>query len=312
MLEPMTNLKWIYFVIIALLLPPLIIGILRKTKARLQNRFGASILQPYYDLYKLFHKGEIVSDIASWIFRNTAIINLALIFLLAMCLPWFSGKPNYNGADLILAIYILALARFFTVIAALDTGSAFAGFGASREVTLAMLVEPAIMLCLASLAVVAGNTDLNLIFSYKNLSMSHSNALWLMAGLGLFLASLVELSRMPLDDPTTHLELTMVHEAMILENSGPNLALTFFSYYLKMTIIWGMCVQCFMHAISYFWAANDMTRSIASLLGIILISTFVALIEGTSVKLRWTKMPEFIAFAVAMSLFCVFFAVMRG
>ena len=204
------------------------LGCLRKAKARLQNRIGASVLQPYYDLYKLFCKGETVSDVASWIFRNTAAINFSVIFLIAICVPWLSFKPNFVGADLVLVIYMFAVARFFTVLAALDTGSAFAGFGASREVTLAMLVEPAIMLCLASMAVVAGSTDLNVIFSYQNISMSHSNALWAMAGTGLFLASLVELSRMPVDDPTTHLELTMVHEAMILENSGPNLALTFF------------------------------------------------------------------------------------
>ncbi len=207
---------------------------------------------------------------------------------------------------------MFAVARFFTILAALDTGSAFGGFGASREVTLAMLVEPAVMLCLASLAVVAGSTDLNLIFSYSNLNMSHSNALWLMAGMGLFLASLVELSRMPVDDPTTHLELTMVHEAMILENSGPNLAITFFTHYLKMSLLWGICVQCFLHAIPYFWTTSDIMRGIASILGIMIVAKFVAIIEGTSVKLRWTKLPEFIAFAVAMSLFCVFIAVMRS
>jgi formate hydrogenlyase subunit 4 len=310
--EAVQTLDWIYFGLFAFILPPLILGILRKTKARLQNRIGASILQPYYDLYKLFCKGETVSDIASWIFRNTAAINFSILFLIAICIPWLSFKPHCSGADLILVIYMFAMARFFTVLSALDTGSAFGGFGASREVTLAMLVEPAIMLCLASLACVAGSTDLNAIFSYTNTGMSHANALWLMAGTGLFLASLVELSRMPVDDPTTHLELTMIHEAMILENSGPNLALTFLAHYLKMSILWGVCVQCFMHACSYFWTTSDIIRALASVVGIMLVAAFVALIEGTSVKLRWTKLPEFIAFAVAMSLFCVFIAVMRS
>ncbi len=215
-----TSLEWIFFLMVAFALPPLVPGVLRKIKAYLQNRIGASIFQPYYDIYKLLCKGETVSDTASWIFRNSSAINLSVLLLIAICVPWLSFKPNFNGADIILVIYMFALARFFTVLAALDTGSAFGGFGASREVTLAMLVEPAIMLCLASLACTAGSTDLNVIFSYSNHTMAHSSALWFMAGLGLFLASLVELSRMPVDDPTTHLELTMVHEAMILENSG--------------------------------------------------------------------------------------------
>ena len=140
----------------------------------------------------------------------------------------------------------------------------------------------------------------------------HNNALWLIAGVGLFLSSLIELSRMPVDDPTTHLELTMVHDAMILENSGPNLALVLFTHYLKMSVLWGVSVQCFLHASSYFWTVGNNVLGVASVLGLLLVGIVVALIEGTAVKLRWTKLPEFIAYAAAMGLFCVFIAIMRS
>lgn len=303
--------NWIFFVISTLALPPLVLGILRKTKARLQNRIGASIFQPYYDLSKFFKKGETVSDTTSWIFRSTAVINFSVILIIAASLPWLSSKTEIPS-DVVSIIYFFALTRFFTVLAALDTGSAFGGFGASREVTLAMLVEPAIMLCFASLAVKSGTTNLRAIFSYDiNIAMNNY-ALWLMSGIGLFLASLVELSRMPVDDPATHLELTMVHEAMILENSGPNLALTLWAHYIKMTLLWGVCVQCFLHAIPFFAQTDDFWRTLASIGGILIVGITVAVIESVSVKLRWTKAPEFIAFAVAMSLFCVFMSVMTG
>lgn len=303
---------WLLFGLLIIFLPPVLLGILRKNKARLQNRIGASIFQPLFDLYKLMQKGETISEVTTWVFRSTAAINFAILFVIALLVPWLSFKPAFIGADLILVIYLFALSRFFTVLAALDAGSAFGGFGASREVTLAMLVEPAVMLCFASLGCMSGSSDLNSIFSFSNLNMSHHNALWLLAGTGLFLSSLVELSRMPIDDPTTHLELTMVHEAMILENSGPNLALTEFGHYLKMAVMWGISAQCFMHAIPYLWTADALTRGISSLLALFLIVVVVALIEGTAVKLRWTKLPEFIAFAIAMSLFCVFIAIVRG
>ncbi len=304
--------EWISFVAVVFILPPLVLGVLCKTKARLQNRIGASIFQPYFDLYKLFSKGETVSEVTSWIFRNAAAINFAVVIVVALLVPWLTFKPAFVGADLILVIYMFALTRFFTVLAALDAGSAFSGFGASREVTMAMLVEPAVIFCFASLACVARTSDLSVIFSCDNFSLSHNNALWLMAGLGLFLSSLVELSRMPVDDPTTHLELTMVHEAMILENSGPNLALVLFTHYLKMCILWGIAAQCFLRSISYFWTVGPLIQGALSLGALFCMGVIVAIIEGTLVKLRWTKLPQFIAFAVAMGLFCVLIAVMRG
>jgi formate hydrogenlyase subunit 4 len=304
--------KWLTFALFVFLLPPLVVGVLRKCKARLQNRIGAPICQPFYDLSKFWRKGETVSQTTSWIFRGTAVINCSVMLVIAMLVPWLSFKPYFPNADLILVIYLFALTRFFSVLAALDAGSTFGGFGASREVTLAMLVEPAIMLCLASLGCVYSTTDLNIIFTYDRVGTATQSALWLLAGTGLFLSSLVELSRMPVDDPTTHLELTMIHEAMILENSGPNLALTEFTHYLKMAVMWGLCAQCFLHAVSYFFTGSDFVRSLGSLVGLVIVLFVVALIEGTAVKLQWKKVPEFIAFAIAMSLLCVFVVIAKN
>lgn len=304
--------QWLLFSVFIFILPPLMIGILKKCKARLQNRLGASVLQPFYDLNKFWHKGETISQTTSWIFRSTAGVNCAVMLVIAMLVPWLSFKPSFVHADLILVIYMFALTRFFSVLAALDAGSAFGGFGASREVTLAMLVEPAIMLCLISLGCVYGTTDLNTIFAFTSVGAEHYNALWLLAGTGLFLSSLVELSRMPVDDPTTHLELTMIHEAMILENSGPNLALTEFTHYLKMAVMWGLSAQCFLHSISYLWSVSPLDRAIASLGALLLIVLAVVLIEGSAVKLNWKKVPEFIAFAIAMGLLCVFVVIAKS
>lgn len=304
--------QWLAFIFCMIFLPPMLVGILRKSKARLQNRVGASIFQPIFDLQKFLQKGETLSSVTSWIFRNTSVINFAVLIVVALLVPWLSFKPAISGADLFLVIYLLGLARFFTVLAALDAGSAFGGFGASREVTLALLVEPAIMLCFASLGSVAQSSDLNVIFSFSDLRLIHHGAIWLVSGTGLFLASIVELSRMPVDDPTTHLELTMVHEAMILENSGRNLALVEYSHYLKMAVMFGVSAQCFLHVIPFFWNTTSVIRALASLAAVLISILAVAFIEGTSVKLRWTKLPEFIAYSVVMSLLCLFIAIVKS
>lgn len=305
-------LETIAFVATFVLLPPLLVGIIRKTKARFQNRIGAPLLQPYFDLLKLLSKGETISKHTSWIFRSTAAINVSLLIILAFLAPWTSLRPFNLGADLFLVIYLLALTRFFTVLSALDAGSAFGGFGASREVTLALLVEPAVILCLAAIGSVSQTSDLGLAFSFDNIALINQPGLWFIAGCGLYLASLVELSRMPADDPTTHLELTMVHEAMILENSAANLALVEYAHFLKILILLGISSQCLLHAIPFFWHTSQVILALSSIFSIMALATSIAIIESVAVKLRWTKLPEFIAYSVAMSIFCVFIALSKN
>ncbi|MBX9693481.1 MAG: NADH-quinone oxidoreductase subunit H, partial [Cyanobacteria bacterium] len=233
----------------------------------------------------------------------------AVAVLIALSSPWLPGMPVLFHSDVFLFVYLFASLRFFTVLSSLDTGSPFGGFAASREVTLAVLVEPANMLCLAALAVVAKSTSLTEIFSYGSSYLSNCPALWIMAGCGLFLTSLVELSRMPADDPTTHLELTMVHEAMILENSGPNLALTEYAAAVKLLVLMGLTGQCFLHAVSGVWTMQEEIQTIVGLTALFTLVGLIAVFEATAVKLRWTKLPEFIAYAVTFGLLCLAFVV---
>lgn len=305
--------RWLLFFLYLVIMPAVVLGTIRKTKARFQNRVGASVIQPLFDLFKFLKKTETISEITSWIFRSTAAVNFVVVLIIACLAPWTSLKPDVTNADIFLIVYLFGLMRFFTVLSALDAGSVFGGFGASREVTLALLVEPAIVLCLASLGVVARTSDLTRILSFPAEAsmyiLSHQPSLWLIAGCGLFLAALVELSRMPADDPTTHLELTMVHEAMILENSGKNLALIEYTHWLKMSILLGLCGQCFMHAIGYFWHCRNWARDVGSIVFLLLLALMIALIESACVRLRWTKVPEFIAYSVGMSLLCMLIAI---
>lgn len=302
------------FVFIGLLmtLPVITIGIIRKVKARLQNRIGPPVLQPVFNLIKLFGKGEIQSTDSTWLFKFSASINLAAALYLAFLVPWLPFKPDIAGDDIFLVVYLFALIRFFTIISSLDAGSAFGAFGASREATLSTLTEPAIVLAFVSLGISAGSTDFSQMFASNPNPRIIDVALWTLAGMGFFLTSLVELSRMPIDDPTTHLELTMVHEAMTIENSGPNLALVELAYAVRMLILYGLIAQCFIHALL---ALIPLSASVVTGLSVILIlvlAAVTALIESFSLKLAWKRNPEFIAYALTMSLLASLVAISRG
>ncbi len=305
-------LQWLTFVFFIAVMPSLAVGIVRKTKARLQNRRGAPILQPLFDLYKFSLKGEVLSSLACWIFRSAASIQFATTIIIAFLLPWTSTKPDIAGGDLFLIVYLFALIRLVGALSSLDAGSVFCGFGASREVTVAVLVEPVIVLCLASLASIAHSSDMCLIFSFSQNALRHETPLWILCGAGLFVASLVELSRMPIDDPTTHLELTMIHEATTIENSGRNLGLVEYSHNLKLVVLLGLTSQCLLHAFEFMWTAEPLVKGIASVVTLICMLFAVALVEASSVKVRWTQIPQFVAYAVVISVICAFVAIWRA
>jgi formate hydrogenlyase subunit 4 len=304
MIDWSQSIGWLAFTCMTMIMPPVLIGIIRKIKARLQGRQGASILQPFFDLSKLLAKGETLSEHASWIFRGSAAANVVVVLLIALCAPWFSYSPRIPHTDLFLFVYMLALLRFLTVISSLDASSPFGGFAASREVTLAVLVEPAVVLSLVSLGIMSKTSDMSVIFSYTNTTLAYQSGLWFLAGCGLYLSSLVELCRMPADDPTTHLELTMVHEAMIIENSGPNLALMEYANALKLLIFMGLAGQCMAHAIPQIWTDGSIVQAAAGIGALAGLVVLTAMIEGCAVKMRWTKMPEFISYAVTFALLC--------
>jgi formate hydrogenlyase subunit 4 len=313
--------RWILFVSTVIVLPVLCLGLIRKTKARLQNRIGPPLYQPLFDVLKLLRKGETLSSTMSGVFRLSTVVVVTTTLILAWLTPWLSFKPWSPHADLFFIVYLFALARVFSLLGSLDSGSAFGAFGASREVTLGLLVEPALMLGLVALGLYCGSSDLKVIFSYPHQLGSHSNELafvagtagvWTLVGISIFLSSLIELSRMPVDDPTTHLELTMVHEAMILEASGRNLALIEFAHALRMSIYFGLAAQCFVHAAAAVWHISALSQSVLNVIGICAIAVFVGVLESLAVKLQWRKVPEFVAYVVSMSLLAAFLVAGSG
>jgi len=289
-----------------LLLPLLLTGVIRKVKALMQTRVGAPILQPFFDIAKLLRKGETISETAGWVFIWTPRVGLAVAVITAVLVPW--AGPLLPAAwapatNFLLVIYLLALGKFFAMLAAMDTGSAFGGLGASREATISLLVEPAMMIGLGALALGAGSTDLSSIYAH-----SANPIVALLVGAVLIIAALAELSRMPVDDPTTHLELTMVHEAMILENSGRNLALTEYAVALRCCLFFGLAGQTLLCAWPAFTALPLLARYGLSIGLLFLLGIAVAVMEGVLVKLKWRQVPAFLAAGIVISLFAAIIA----
>jgi len=307
----------ILFAACTVLMPPLMIGVIRKTKARLQNRMGARFEQPFHDLLKLFKKHQTISKTTTWIFQLSSAMNISVMLIAACILPWLSFKPHFAGDDLFLLLYLFALLKYSTLLSAFDCGSPFGAMAASREAHVSLLLEPAIFVILVSLGFIAKSTSLGAIFDFSTSCTVYYLPVWLSAAVGLFLCSLAELSRMPVDDPNTHLELTMIHEAMILENSGKNLALIEYAHAIRLTVLYGLCVQCLLHALTFFTHAQHLvldptSLTVLSVAGPFAFAVLTALIESTLVKLQWRRVPEFIAYALTMSMFASASALIGG
>ena len=281
------------------LVPPLLLGTIRRLKARMQGRRGAPVLQPFYDLAKLLRKGETISETTSALFVWSPRLQLAITLVVAVLVPW-SGAPPLGGAsgaaDFLLVLYLLALAKFVAMLSALDAGSAFGGLGASREATLSVLVEPILVVGLGAMALSAGSTDLARVYGAPTSPFVAG-----LVGAAFVVAGLVELSRMPVDDPTTHLELTMVHEALILENSGRNLALIELSVGLRTCVFLGLAVQTLLAVSAAYGDATLLIRYGTGLLLVFAAGGLLAVAEGMLVKLNWRRVPNFIAFGMALT-----------
>lgn len=292
------------------IIPLLLVGVIKKMKARMQNRVGSPVLQSFYDIGKLLRKGETISGTASWVFTLAPRLNLAVVVVAALLVPW-SGASIPTGwgsaTNFLLVIYLLGLGKFISALAAMDTGSAFGGLGASREMLLSLLVEPALMIGLGVLALGAKSMDLSIIYAAPA-----SQSVAVLVGASLMVIALTELSRMPVDDPTTHLELTMVHEAMILENSGRNLALVELSVALRTCIFFGLAAQTFLHAVPQYMALPHLSRYGIGIIALFITGMFVATAEGVLVKLKWRRAPNFVAYAIALSSLAALIAVAQG
>lgn len=291
-----------FYSLCLLLLPFFTLGLIASLKARWQNRRGPSLLQPFFLFRKLFAKQDLRSIDASWVSDLSPPMILTSALLLAIFTPWLSFSPIVHGCDLFLIVYLLGLSRFFTILAALDAGSPLSGFGASREATVSILTEPALVLSLLSLALAGGSTNLGRVLDFSQGGGILDVAIWSLAAAAIFLTALIDLSRMPVDDPTTHLELTMIHESMVIEFGGRRMAMLILAYAVRLVILLGLASQCAIHSILAIQPIQTSLIHFLSVLGILVGAAAIAFIETFFVKLKWTRVPEFIAYAVTLSL----------
>ncbi len=294
-------------ILLALTLPPLLPGVIAKIKALFAGRVGPPLLQPYYDLLKLFQKGSIFSTTTTWVFLAGPVVGLVTAALAVLLVPLTnSSTPISFTGDLILLAYLLGLGRFFTAAAALDTGSAFEGMGAAREVTFACLAEPAFFLGLLVLAKLSGS--LQLAGMLGSALASH----WLTAGAALalvllswFIVLLAENARIPFDDPNTHLELTMIHEVMVLDHSGPALGMIFYAAALKLFVFAALVVRL---AIPLTTGSPWLDWPIF-VGGMLAVCVVIGVVESTMARLRLTQVPVLLLAACLLSAFGVILVV---
>lgn len=289
-------------------LAPLFIGIIRKCKASFQGRYGASIFQPYGDLTKLFRKDEVISPDASWVFRAAPYIIFGATITAMSGIPLLFAGVTVSAGNLFIFIYMLAVATFFTALAGMDTGSSFGGFGSSREMSLSALVEAALVFSFLPLALLAHSGNFGTITSTFLAAPAIDFLPVFIAFAAFSIALLTENARVPVDNPATHLELTMIHEAMILEYSGKRLALIELSSYVK---ILGFVI---LGANLFFpWGLLFLPESLslvapsafigsALILGakILLFAFGIALLESVIAKLRIFRVPNLIATAFVL------------
>jgi len=294
-------------IILTLALSPLLVSIIKRIKARLQNRRGPKLFQTYRDLWKLFHKDEVISSDASWIFKFSPFLIFGLTMFLAINIPLL-GKINslYIG-DFLLVVYTLALGTFFLALSGMDVGSAFGGFGSSREVTLSSLAEGGLVFSFLVAAIAAKSTNLSTISEFLSSSSSFFWAPIILAAISFIICLLVENSRYPFDNPATHLELTMVHEAMILEYSGKRLALIEWAAYNKLFIFAALAGSIFLPfgVSAHAGILGIFISLIILLIKILLIGVIVAVLESSMAKLRFFRLPDLLFTAFVLDILAI-------
>jgi formate hydrogenlyase subunit 4 len=293
------NLSSIVPCVLAWVGAPLLLGVTNRTKAVFAGRNGAPLLQPYSDLWKLLRKGAVYSRTTTWIFRAGPVIGLAAVLVATLVLP-LGGCPaplRFAG-DLILFAYLLALARVFTVLAALDTGSAFEGMGASREVLFSTLAEPSLLLALAVVGRQTGSLSLSEMHRALSASASGHSALLLdLVAVALVVVFLAENSRIPVDDPNTHLELTMIHEVMVLDHGGPDFAMILYGAALKLWLLGALIIDLVIPA-RVGWLLVDVALAMA---GMLVLAILLGIIESVMARLRMMRVPELLVGAATLA-----------
>ena len=287
-------------------LAPLLVGFVRKVKARLLRRQGPPLIQPYRDLIRLLRKDVVLATSASWLFRAIPYLIFAATWVAAALVPTFATGLMFSwSADLIVIIALLGLARFFLALAGLDVGTSFGGIGSSREVMIASLAEPAMLMIVFTLALTAGSTQLSTMAEYLASGEAGLRFSLGLALIALIIVAIAENARIPVDNPATHLELTMVHEAMVLEYSGRHLALIDLSAELKLLLYVSLIACLFM---PWGIAAPDAGLE-ALLIGVIAYIAklaaggfLLAVFETSIAKMRVFRVPEFLGVALMLAL----------
>jgi len=289
-----------------LIVAPLVDGIIKKVKALTQKRKGASIFQLYFDLWKLMKKDSVVSDVSSWIFKVTPYVVFSTALAGALLVP-VSTKivPALIPGDFILLVSTLALGRFFMMLAALDTASTFGGMGSSREAMISSLIEPTILVSLFTLGLISGSTSLPQIMNTMAAEgFLLTRPVYALIFLAFLIIILAETARIPVDDPATHLELTMVHEAMILEYSGRQLALMEYGAAIKQLLFITLLINLLLPTEQLITASGLVAMFLSLvvyLIKVLCISVLIALIEVNTVKIRLFSIPNLAALAFILS-----------
>jgi len=292
--------------LLVLLLAPLLTGFVRKIKARLLRRRGPPLLQPYFDLVKLARKEAIVADSASWLFRAAPYIVFATTWVAAALVPTFATGLLFSwSADLIVITALLGSARFFLALAGMDVGTSFGGLGSSREMMFATLAEPALIMIVFALALIAGSTQLSTVAGFMLSPLVGLRVSLALALIALVIVAVAENARIPVDNPATHLELTMVHEAMVLEYSGRHLAMIELSSQLKL-LLYVSLIACVFVPWGLAPVAASFTVHVAGAVAYVgklaVAGAMLALFETTVAKMRVFRVPDFIGVALMLGL----------
>jgi len=291
---------------LVLLLAPLLTGFVRKMKARLLRRQGSPIIQPYRDLLRLLRKEVVLAENASWLFRVAPYLIFAATWVAAALIPTFATGLLFSWtADLIAIVALLGSARFFLALAGMDVGTSFGGIGSSREVMIAALAEPATLLIVFTLALVAGSTQLSTVTGFLNSPEVGIRVSLGLALIALIMVAIAENARIPVDNPATHLELTMVHEAMVLEYSGRHLAMIEFAASLKLLLYMSLIACVF---VPWGLAASSDGPGVYALgaafyVGKLAVGgVLLAVFETAVAKMRVFRVPEFLGAALMLGL----------
>ena len=291
----------IIHILLLTVMPPLLLGVINKTKAWFAGRNGPPVLQAYYDIIKLMRKGMVISTTTTWIFIAGPIVTFASVLLAGMLIPisGFDSPIGFTG-DLILFAYLFGLARFFTTAAALDTGSPFEGMGSAREVTFACLSEPAMFFAFLVIAKLSGSLTLNnMLHGSADGFSSAMAAPMVLVSIGLFIVLLAETCRIPVDDPNTHLELTMIHEVMVLDHSGPLFGMILYSASMKLFVLGTFLL----HIVVPFQMKPMWLNWPLFIIEILGLAVLIGIVESIMARLRMRHIPGLL---IAAMLFCGF------